>query len=62
MCSRGFSYFQEYNPDVMDNGSNLAKQKLCPEEKHIDQDVRVILGDTVGVMINGYTHEDQSTS
>ena len=34
----GLQEDKEYNPDVMDNGLNLAKQKLCPEEKHIDQD------------------------
>ena len=48
---------KEYNPDVMGNGLNLAKQKLCPEEKHIDQDARVILGATVGGTISRYTHE-----
>ena len=49
---------KEYNPVVLDNGLNQTKQKLWLEEKRINQDARVILGATVGVMINGYTYED----
>ena len=53
---------EEYNPDVMDKGSIQTTHKLYSEDTRLDQDARVILGATVGVMINGYTDEDQSTS
>ena len=56
-----YSYFQEYNPDVTDGGLNLQMKFISRKEAR-GLDARVILRATVGVMINGYTHEDQSTS
>ena len=52
---------EEYNPDVKDGGLNLQMKFISRKEAR-GLDARVILGATVGVMINGYTHEDQSTS
>ena len=51
----------EYNPDVKDSGLNLQVKFISRKEAH-GLDARVILGATVGVMVNRYTHEDQSTS
>ena len=53
---------EEYNPDVMDKGFVQTTHELYSEDMRFDQDARVILGATVGVMVNRYAHEDQSTS
>ena len=52
-----FSYFQEYNPDVMDRGSILQTEVMSRRGAR-RPDARVILGATVGVTIYRYAHED----